>query len=82
MDGATRLLLFAGVPSGAAVISATTPAVAAAGDAIPKGSEFEVVPESATVIAIVPGVATMALVTCAANPVLDPNWVASALPFH
>jgi hypothetical protein len=49
---------------------------------MPKGSELEVVPESLTVIATVPGVATMALVTWAANPVLDPNCVASALPFH
>jgi hypothetical protein len=47
--------------------------VAAAGDAIPNGSEFEVVPESLTVTATVPGVAAIALVTCAANPVLVPN---------
>jgi hypothetical protein len=35
-----------------------------------------------TVMATVPGVATIALVTWATNPVLVPNCVASALPFH
>jgi hypothetical protein len=42
IDGKTRLSSFAGDPSGAAVTNATTPAVAAAGDAIPNGSGFEV----------------------------------------
>jgi hypothetical protein len=42
MEGNTKLSPFAGVPSGAAVTNPITPAVAAAGDAIPNGSGFEV----------------------------------------
>jgi hypothetical protein len=34
------------------------------------------------VIATVPGIATIALVTWATNPVLDPKFVGSAVPFH
>jgi len=58
----TRLSSFAGVPSDAIVIIATTPAVAAAGDAIPNGSELDFAPEelSVTVIAAVAGCATSA----------------------
>jgi hypothetical protein len=45
------------------VIIAITPAVAAAGDAMPNGSELEVAPESVIVMAAVPGAATIAPVT-------------------
>jgi hypothetical protein len=47
----------AGEPSGATVIMATTPAVVAAAEAIPNGSELEVVPDelSFTVMFVLPG---------------------------
>jgi hypothetical protein len=75
IDGATKLLLLAGVPSGATVIKAITPAVAAAGDAMPKGSEAVVVPDavSSTVIDTVPGSAIIAAVTGALMSVLVPD---------
>lgn len=57
IDGAIRLSPLPGLPSGATVIIATTPAVAAAGDAIPKVSEFEVFDPSFTVICTAPGLA-------------------------
>jgi hypothetical protein len=84
MAGATRLSSLAGVPSGATVIICTTPAVAAAGEAMPKGREFEDAPEagSYTEMFTVPGAATRALVTVAARPALVPNCVGKALPFH
>ena len=74
----------AGEPSGAMVTNPTTPAVAAAGEAMPKGREFDVKPREASVTEIVadPATATSVLDTVAFRPVESPYLVGSGAPFH
>lgn len=82
MEGAIALSSFAGEPSGATVMSWTTPAVAAAGEAIPNGSELEAVPESVTVMVAVPGVTAKSLEMVAFRLVGSPNCVGNGDPFQ
>ena len=82
MEGATRLSPLAGVPSVAAVTSATTPAVAAAGEAIASTTKFEDAPGSFTVMVAFPGAEIRELDTDAARSVLSPNCVGSEWPFQ
>jgi hypothetical protein len=84
MDGGTRLSASAAFPSVAIVINPITPAVAAAGEAIPNGCVFETAPEteSLTVMLTVPGAAIRELDTEAVKIALVPNVVGSAVPFH
>jgi hypothetical protein len=82
--GPTRLSPFAGVPSGATVIMDMTLAVAAAGEAMPNETEFEIAPmdESFTVMLTVPGIAMSEADTAAARSALSPKVVLRAVPFH
>jgi len=82
MEGATRLSPFAGEPSIAAVMRATTPAVAAAADAIGRTTASEIVLEFATVIVAFPGTVVRELETDAAKSVLSANCVGSGFPFQ
>jgi hypothetical protein len=72
----------AAVPSLAVVMSATTPAVAAAGDAIGRMRLLELARESVTVIVAFPGAAMSELETDAARSLLSPNCVDNTLPFQ
>ena len=84
IDGATRLLSFADAPSGAMVINWTTPAFAAAVEAMPKLKALEVTlrEASVTLIVAVPAAATRALATVALRFVESPNIVGKGDPFH
>jgi hypothetical protein len=66
------------------VINCTTPAVAAAGDATPNGSVFEVTPSelSETEIVAVPGFATSEAGTVAERSLASPNVVVSGVLFQ
>ena len=81
-DGATRLSPFAGEPSVATVMRATTPAVAAAGEAIARTTALEFLPESLAVIVAFPGATMSELDTEAAISVASPNCVGSGFPFQ
>jgi hypothetical protein len=67
IDAAVRLSPFAAEPSGAIVISCTTPAVAASGERIGNTAVFDVSPlaVSFTVSFADPGCSTSEAVTCA-----------------
>jgi|SRR5438094_9465428 len=82
MEGATRLSPFAHEPSEATVIRVTTPAVAAAGEAIGNTAAFDVAPESTTVTVALPGVAIREAETVAAKSVLSPNCVGRGFPLQ
>ena len=84
MDGGTKLSALAALPSVATVMSWITPAVAAAGEAIPNGCAFEIAPEdeSLTVTLMVPGLDIIESDTDAVKIASVPNVVGSGVPFH
>jgi hypothetical protein len=84
MEGPTKLSAFADEPSVAIVISWITPAVAAAGDAMPNCFTFDLVPdeESWTAMLAVPGSAIREFGMDAVRMALVPNVVDTGAPFH